>query len=83
MLENVADRLRREYRLQAREEVTFDQLTAAPHTYRDAIVFQNGALMLNEAFGREVCSLGAPLRRDKCRELQPAVGEPGVIRGQA
>lgn len=41
------------------------------------------ALMLNEAFGREVWALG---RSAQAREMPPVtagIGEPGVIRGQA
>jgi hypothetical protein len=49
LLHSIAGPLRREYGLQAEEEVTFEQLTALQNTHRDAIVFQNGrALTLQQ-----------------------------------
>lgn len=45
--------------------------------------YTGSALMLNEAFGREVWSLG---RSTQARQMAPitlGTGEPGVIRGQA
>jgi len=49
-LENTAERLRRQYGLQAQEEATFEQLTAEPNVYRDAIVFLNGAKISLQEF---------------------------------
>jgi len=44
-LRRIGTRLQREYGLRAEEQVTFEQLTAAAHTYRDAIRFQNGEVI--------------------------------------
>ncbi|HTS29914.1 MAG TPA: acetate uptake transporter [Bryobacteraceae bacterium] len=41
------------------------------------------ALMLNEAFGREVWSLGKSVESQRMPRIAVGVGEPGVIRGQA
>lgn len=41
------------------------------------------ALMLNEAFGREVWSLGRSSHMQKMPPITMGIGEPGVIRGQA
>jgi len=41
------------------------------------------ALMLNEAFGREVWSLGRSTQAQRMPSIAMGVGEPGVIRGQA
>ena len=41
------------------------------------------ALMLNEAFGREVWSLGKSTYSKQMAPITRATGEPGVIRGQA
>jgi uncharacterized protein len=41
------------------------------------------ALMLNEAFGRVVWSLGKSSRAQQTQTITLAMGEPGVIRGQA
>jgi succinate-acetate transporter protein len=41
------------------------------------------ALMLNEAFGEEVWSLGKSAYSKKLAPITMATGEPGVIRGQA
>ncbi|HKD04516.1 MAG TPA: hypothetical protein VKB79_01325 [Bryobacteraceae bacterium] len=41
-LDAIAERLRRRYGLNVQEEVRFEQLTAEPYAYRDAVVFQNG-----------------------------------------
>ena len=41
------------------------------------------ALMLNEAFGREVWSLGRSTRSQQTPAIEVGIGEPGVIRGQA
>jgi uncharacterized protein len=41
------------------------------------------ALMLNEAFGREVWSLGKTMRARQMAPITMGTGEPGVIRGQA
>jgi len=42
MVWNIPDALRSKHKLQADEDVRFEQLTAAPNTYRDAIAFRNG-----------------------------------------
>jgi uncharacterized protein len=42
-----------------------------------------GALMLNEAFGREVWSLGKSTHSKEMPPVTIPTGEPGVIRGQA
>ena len=41
------------------------------------------ALMLNEAFGREVWSLGRSTQAQQMPAITVGIGEPGVIRGQA
>ena len=41
------------------------------------------ALMMNEAFGREVWSLGRSTQARQMPAITMGVGEPGVIRGQA
>lgn len=41
------------------------------------------ALMLNEAFGREVWSLGRSSQAQQMPPITMGIGEPGVIRGQA
>jgi len=41
------------------------------------------ALMLNEAFGREVWHLGKTTRARQMAPVTMGTGEPGVIRGQA
>jgi len=41
------------------------------------------ALMLNEAFGREVWNLGRSAHAKRMAPITTATGEPGVIRGQA
>jgi succinate-acetate transporter protein len=41
------------------------------------------ALMLNEAFGREVWSLGRSAQAQQMPPIAAGIGEPGVIRGQA
>jgi len=41
------------------------------------------ALMLNEAFGREVWSLGRSSQARQMPRVTAGIGEPGVIRGQA
>ena len=41
------------------------------------------ALMLNEAFGREVWSLGRSSQAQQMPQITLGIGEPGVIRGQA
>jgi len=41
------------------------------------------ALMLNEAFGREVWSLGRSVQAKQMPRVTVGIGEPGVIRGQA
>jgi succinate-acetate transporter protein len=41
------------------------------------------ALMLNEAFGREIWSLGRSAQAKQMATMTAGVGEPGVIRGQA
>ena len=41
------------------------------------------ALMLNEAFGREVWSLGRSNHARQMPAITMGIGEPGVIRGQA
>ena len=46
LLRNVAADLRRKHGLEADEEVRFVQLSAEPNTYRDAICFRNGAVLL-------------------------------------
>ena len=41
------------------------------------------ALMINEAFGREVWSLGRSTQARQMPRVSVGIGEPGVIRGQA
>ena len=41
------------------------------------------ALMLNEAFGREVWALGKSVQSREMPPVTAGIGEPGVIRGQA
>ncbi|HTP30875.1 MAG TPA: acetate uptake transporter [Candidatus Acidoferrales bacterium] len=41
------------------------------------------ALMLNEAFGREVWALGRSVQARQMPQISTGIGEPGVIRGQA
>ncbi len=41
------------------------------------------ALMINEAFGREVWSLGRSAQARQMPRVAAGIGEPGVIRGQA
>ncbi len=45
--------------------------------------YTGSALMLNEAFGREVWSLGRSSQAQQMPLVAPGLGEPGVIRGQA
>ena len=46
MLQDIPMRLQRDLEVGPAEEVTFTQLTAAVHTYRDAIRFKNGQELL-------------------------------------
>jgi len=73
-LENVAERLRRRYGLQAQEEVRFEQLTAAPYAYRDAVVFQNGTkLKLQELpEGQRITVLALASQQDEQTIASPA-----------
>jgi len=41
------------------------------------------ALMLNEAFGRQVWALGKSAQAQQMQSITAPVGEPGIIRGQA
>lgn len=45
--------------------------------------YTGSALMLNEAFGREVWSLGRCAQARQMPRITAGMGEPGVIRGQA
>jgi uncharacterized protein len=45
--------------------------------------YTGSALMLEEAFGREVWSLGKSQQMKRMPSVATGVGEPGVIRGQA
>jgi succinate-acetate transporter protein len=45
--------------------------------------YTGSALMLNEAFGREVWSLGRSTQAQQMPRIATGIGEPGVIRGQA
>ncbi len=45
--------------------------------------YTGSALMLNEAFGREVWSLGRSAQAQQMPRITLGMGEPGVIRGQA
>jgi succinate-acetate transporter protein len=45
--------------------------------------YTGSALMLNEAFGREVWSLGRSTQAREMPRITAGIGEPGVIRGQA
>lgn len=45
-LQDIGKRMRRDHGLECDEEVTFEQLTNAANTYRDAIVFKNGTKLL-------------------------------------
>ena len=42
MLEDIPERLCKQYGLEAQEEVRFEQLTQASNVYRDGVVFRNG-----------------------------------------
>ena len=42
ILHDISERFQSEYRVRPEEEVTFQQLSAEAHTYRDALRFQNG-----------------------------------------
>jgi succinate-acetate transporter protein len=45
--------------------------------------YTGSALMLNEAFGREIWSLGRSAQARQMPRITVGIGEPGVIRGQA
>ena len=45
--------------------------------------YTGSALMLNEAFGREVWLLGRSAQAQQMPRIAAGIGEPGVIRGQA
>jgi succinate-acetate transporter protein len=45
--------------------------------------YTGSALMMNEAFGREVWSLGRSAQAQQMPGVAAGLGEPGVIRGQA
>jgi len=45
LLRNIDADMREKHRLSAEEEVRFVQLSADPHTYRDALCFRNGAVL--------------------------------------
>ena len=45
LVRNIGERMQREHGLHDEEECTFEQLTATPNTYRDAIRFQNGCCL--------------------------------------
>ena len=62
-LTNIHERMRRQYRLDSEEEVTFTQLTAATHTYRDAVVFRHGLKLKMQELteGQEVTVLDLTL----------------------
>jgi hypothetical protein len=76
-LEDVPVRLQTELRVGQVEEVTFTQLTASAHSYRDAVRFANGReLRLQELReGQRVrvldLSLAAELDLDRLREESP------------
>lgn len=46
LLGDIPQQLQHSLRIGPAEEVTFTQLTAAPHTYRDAFRFKNGSELL-------------------------------------
>jgi hypothetical protein len=45
LLYDISEKLQRLYGLCSREEATFDQISAAANTYRDAVRFDNGQLV--------------------------------------
>lgn len=61
---SISEELRRELAVSHTEDVQFEQLTAAANTYRDAIRFQNGKVILlqrlREGQPVRVLSLGSP-----------------------
>ena len=67
MLQEIAPSLRRAHGLSATESVTFRQLSAEAHTYRDAVEFKNGLKLrlqdLEEGQSVEVLAL---FREDRC-----------------
>jgi hypothetical protein len=75
-LYDIKESFRREYKLQANEEIRFEQLSADENTYRDVICFQNGRRVrvqqLPEGQRARVLSLRAenePLELEQHAEL--------------
>jgi hypothetical protein len=77
LLEDIPTRLQTEYGVGTSEEVTFTQLTASAHSYRDAVRFANGrAVRLQELReGQRVSvldlSMAEDLDLDRLREESP------------
>jgi hypothetical protein len=73
-LDNIETGFQREYHVGPEEEVTFVQLSADPHTYRDAVCFSSGCRVplqeLPEGLRVTVLNLAA---RDS--ELEPTEGD--------
>jgi hypothetical protein len=60
VLHQIPERMQRQYGLAMEEECTFDQLTASPYSYRDAVRFRNGIRVLIQELpeGQEVTVVG-------------------------
>lgn len=74
LLRDIPERLQKQYCVEAEEEVTFTQLTAAENCYRDAVRFQNGAEVLLQKLepGQRVDVLGLSSLEPEPLALWPA-----------
>lgn len=74
-LQDIDEDLRRKYKLNSAEECTFEQLTDAVNTYRDAVAFQNGVRLrlqeLPEGQRVSILSLAGARERAPETELEP------------
>ena len=73
-LHDIGEGFQREHKVSCQEEVTFEQLTAMPNTYRDAVCFSNGdRVRLQElAEGQRVTVLSLGGDRAEEPELETA-----------
>jgi hypothetical protein len=71
-LQDIPERLQREFDVGPNEEVTFTQLTAQPYAYRDAVRFDNGREVLLQKFepGQRIVML--------CLALAEEIADPEI-----
>ena len=78
ILQDIPERMQAEYKIEAEEEVVFQQIGTDVNTYRDAVQFQNGRVLrlqeLREGQRVTVLDVGSPL---------PAEGDVTPIKTEA